>query len=146
MLFADSVGFNAALCANWAEGALSVCCALAAGLEGRWADAFYAAGRAKRAYAASVEVLFAREHGKWVGFYENECQTDLRQTVRFCAALMAFLRMQGDGPHETDWMRQYGDSAADRRVMLLLNTRPHPDDDALWRLMEQQRGDTGMDG
>ena len=59
---------------------------------------------------------------------------------------MAFLRMQGDGPHETDWMRQYGDSAADRRVMLLLNTRPHPDDDALWRLMEQQRGDTGMDG
>ncbi len=146
VLFADSVGLNAALCANWAEGALSVCCALAAGLEGRWADAFYAAGRAKRAYAASVEALFAREHGKWVGFYENECQTDLRQTVRFCTALMAFLRMQGDGPHETDWMRQYGDSAADRRVMLLLNTRPHPDDDALWRLMEQQRGDTGMDG
>lgn len=142
-LFADSVGLNAELYARWAEGALQVCCALAAGFEGRWADAFYLAGRAKRAYAAAVEAMFAREHGKWVGFYQNECQTDLRQTVRFCAALMAFVRMQGDGPHETDWMRQYGDSAADRRVMLILNTRPHPDDDTLWLLMEGARGEAG---
>lgn len=38
-------------------------------------------------------------------------------------------------------MRAFGDSEAQRRVMLILNTENHPDDDALWRLMEQRWGE-----
>ena len=35
---------------------------------------------------------------------------------------------------------RFNDSEADRRVMLILNTDNHPDDDTLWRLMEQHWG------
>ena len=46
----------------------------------------------------------------------------------------------GEGPHYYEWMREFGDSEQDRRIMLILNTDNHPDDDTLWRLMEQRWG------
>ena len=54
--------------------------------------------------------------------------------------LMSFARTMGEGPHFYEWMREFNDSEADRRVMLILNTDNHPDDDTLWRLMEQHWG------
>ena len=53
---------------------------------------------------------------------------------------MSFARTMGEGPHYYEWMREFNDSEADRRVMLILNTDNHPDDDTLWRLMEQHWG------
>ena len=54
---------------------------------------------------------------------------------------MSFARTLGEGPHFYEWMRAFGDSEAQRRGMLILNTENHPDDDALWRLMEQRWGE-----
>lgn len=54
---------------------------------------------------------------------------------------MSFARTLGEGPHYYAWMREFGDSEADRRIMLILNTDNHPDDNTLWRLMEQRWGE-----
>ena len=140
-LFQDSLLLQARLYALWSEGALAVCQALQAGFVGDWARCFYLAGRAKRAYTAADAAMRAREHGKWIDFYANECQTDVKQTAQLCGYLMSFARTLGEGPHFYEWMRAFGDSEAQRRVMLILNTENHPDDDALWRLMEQRWGE-----
>lgn len=140
-LFQDSLLLQARLYAFWSEGALAVCQALQAGFVGDWARCFYLAGRAKRAYTAADAAMRAREHGKWIDFYANECQTDVKQTTQLCGYLMSFARTLGEGPHFYEWMRTFGDSEAQRRVMLILNTENHPDDDALWRLMEQRWGE-----
>lgn len=141
ILFQDSLLLQARLYAFWSEGALAVCQALQAGFVGDWARCFYLAGRAKRAYTAADAAMRAREHGKWIDFYANECQTDVKQTAQLCGYLMSFARTLGEGPHFYEWMRAFGDSEAQRRVMLILNTENHPDDDALWRLMEQRWGE-----
>ena len=38
---------------------------------------------------------------------------------------MSFARTMGEGPHFYEWMREFNDSEADRRVMLILNTDNH---------------------
>lgn len=140
-LFQDSVLLQAQLYDLWAQGGAAVCRALAAGFAGDWKHCFYRAGCAQQLFARADRAMRDREHGRWIDFYANECQTDVKQTARVCAALMSFARNQGEGPHFFAWQREFQDNEADRRVMLLLNTRNHPTDAALWRLMEQWWGD-----
>lgn len=141
VLFQDTLLLQAQLYALWAQGGAAVCAALEAGYVGDWQHCFYQAGRAKNAYTAANAAMRSREHGKWIDFYANECQTDIKQSAQVCGYLMSFARTMGEGPHYYAWMREFGDSEADRRVMLILNTENHPDDDALWRLMEQHWGE-----
>ena len=54
---------------------------------------------------------------------------------------MSFARTLGAGPHYYEWMREFGDPEDERRIMLILNTEPHPGDDDLWLLMEQRWGE-----
>lgn len=68
-------------------------------------------------------------------------QTDVKQSALVCGYLMSFARNMGEGPHFFAWQREFQDSEADRRVLLLLNTVNHPADEELWRLMEQRFGD-----
>lgn len=75
-----------------------------------------------------------------VDFYANECQTDVKQSAQLCGYLMSFARTMGEGRIFTNGCGEFNDSEADRRVMLILNTDNHPDDDTLWRLMERHWG------
>lgn len=135
-LYQDSVLLQAQLYACWADGAVDICRALRAGFRGAWKDCFYFAGRAKRCYALAYRAMTDREHGKWIGFYANECQTDVRQTAQLCGYLMSYARNQGEGPHFYEWMREFGESPEESRVLLLLNTERHPSDDELFAMME----------
>ena len=141
VLFMDSILLQAQLYDLWAQGAAFVCKALAAGFAADWQHCFYYAGCAKRLYALAYRAMQDREHGKWVGYYANECQTDVRQTAQVCGYLMSFARTLGEGPHYYAWMREFGDPEEERRIMLILNTDTHPTDDELWRLMEQRWGE-----
>ena len=140
-LFQDTLLMQAQLYALLAQGAAAVCVALEAGFVGNWKLCFYQAGKAKNAYTAANAVMRSREHGKWIDFYANECQTDVKQSAQVCGYLMSFARTLGEGPHYYEWTREFGDSEQDRRIMLILNTDNHPDDDTLWRLMEQRWGE-----
>ena len=95
----------------------------------------------KEIQQAYQQIMQEREHGKWVGYYANECQTDVRQSAQVCGYLMSFARTLGEGPHYYEWMREFGDPEDERRIMLILNTEPHPGDDDLWLLMEQRWGE-----
>lgn len=140
-LFQDSVLLQAQLYALWAQAGRAVCAALRCGFAGDWVQCFYQAGLAKRGFALADRAMRDREHGKWIDFYLNECQTDVKQSALVCGYLMSFARNMGEGPHFFAWQREFQDSEADRRVMLLLNTVNHPADEELWRLMEQRCGD-----
>ncbi len=141
VLFQDTLLLQAQLYALWAQGSAAVCAAMEAGFVGDWQRCFNQAGRAKNAYTAANAAMRSREHGKWIDFYANECQTDVKQSAQVCGYLMSFARTLGEGPHYYAWMREFGDCEADRRIMLILNTDNHPDDDTLWRLMEQRWGE-----
>lgn len=140
-LYQDSILLQAQLYALWADGAADLCRAVQAGLDCAWKDCFYFAGKARRSYRLAYRAMQDREHGKWVGFYANECQTDVRQTAQLCGYLMSYARNKGEGPHFYAWMQEFGESAAESRVQLLLNTERHPTDDELFALMEARRGE-----
>lgn len=101
-----------------------------------WQHCFYYAGCAKWLYAQAYRAMQEREHGKWVGYYANECQTDVRQSAQVCGYLMSFARTLGEGPHYYEWMREFGDPEEERGIMLILNTEPHPGDDRRARLAD----------
>lgn len=139
-LFEDSLLLQAKLHYHGYSGALHVCDALLYAMAEDYRQAFYEAGCARRSYLLANRSMRDREHGKWTGFYANECQTDVKQSAWVCGYLMSYARNLGDGPHFYDWQRFYQDSEEDRRIMLLLNTTNHLKDEELFALMEQKLG------
>ena len=140
VLFQDSVLLQAQLYDLWAQGAALTCKALDAGFAGDWQHCFYYAGCAERLYTQANRAMRDREHGKWIDYYANECQTDVKQTAQICGYLMGFARTVGEGPHYWEWMREFGDPEDERRALLILNVENHPTDAELWRWMEQRWG------
>ena len=105
-------------------------------MEGNYQGAFYRAGKARKEYLKADSALREREHGKWQGFYGNECLTDIKQTAWVLQGFMAYLRALGDGPHYYRWQREYLYAEKDRRVMLIMNMEKHLRDEELFALME----------
>lgn len=135
-LFRDSLLLQVRIHCYCFQGALSVCNSLLSGFEGEYQAAFYQAGKARKEYRKADNAMREREHGKWHGFYENECLTDVKQTAWVLQGLMSYIRALGDGPHYYEWQREYLYSEKDRRVMLILNMENHLTDDELFTLME----------
>lgn len=135
-LFRDSVLLQVRIHAHCFRGALLLCGSLLDGLEGNYQGAFYRAGKARKEYLKADSALREREHGKWQGFYGNECLTDIKQTAWVLQGLMAYLRALGDGPHYYRWQREYLYAEKDRRVMLIMNMENHLRDEELFALME----------
>ncbi len=106
--------------------------------EGNLKRAFYEAGKAADAYRAADQVMHKREHGKWNGFYGNECLTDIKQTVWVLQGLMSWIRTLDDGPHYFRWQREFLYSEEDRRVMLILNMENHLTDQEIFSLMKEK--------
>ncbi len=135
-LFEDSILLQARIHYHCFRGALLVCESLLEGFAAQYQKAFFHAGKARKEYLTANEAMRAREHGKWHGFYENECLTDIKQTAWVLEGLMSYLRALGDGPHYYQWQREYLYSENDRRVMLIMNMENHLKDDELFALME----------
>ncbi len=104
---------------------------------GDYKKAFYYVGKAAKNYRRADEAMREREHGRWNGFYANECLTDIKQTTWVLEGLMAWLRTMDDGPHYYEWQREFLYSEEDRRVMLILNMENHRTDREIFRLMEE---------
>ena len=102
--------------------------------------AFYEAGLARNEYIKADQAMKSREHGKWKGFYANECLTDVKQTAWVLEGLMSCLRSLGDGPHYYQWQREFLYSEEDRRVMLIMNMENHLKDEEIFELMEERWG------
>lgn len=135
-LFQDSILLQARIHLHCFKGAYHASRSLRYALEQHYQEAFYEAGRARESYLFGNRVMRECEHGKWHGFYENECLTDVKQTAWVLKGLMSYLRNLGEGPHFYKWQREFLYSAEDRRVMLILNMENHLQDDELFQLMK----------
>ena len=137
-LFEDSLLLQARIYADCYGGAVHFGNSFAHFSVGNRKRAFYEAGKAADAYAAADRALRAREHGKWNGFYANECLTDIKQTAWVLQGLMSWIRTLDDGPHYYQWQREFLYSEEDRRVMLILNMENHLTDQEIFVLMKEK--------
>lgn len=137
-LFRDSLLLQAQVHFHCFTGACLVCESLLGAMKGEYQRAFYNAGRGREEYLAANAALRGREHGKWHGFYANECLTDIKQTAWVLEGLMSYLRNLGDGPHFYQWQREFLNSEGDRRVFLILNMENHLKNDELFVLMKEK--------
>ena len=135
-LFRDSILLQAQIHAYCYSGAQKACISLRHALKGDYLKAFYHAGKAKEFYQKSDAAMRSREHGKWHGFYANECLTDVKQTAWVLGGLMSYLRNLGDGPYNYKWQRTFLYSEEDQKVILITNMENHLPDDALFDLMK----------
>lgn len=135
-LFEDSLLLQVRLLFDCCEGALSVCRSLLYGFAGDYQRGFYYAGQAAETFARADERMRRREHGKWIGYYQNECLADVKQSGWVAEQLMGYLRALGDGPHYYQWQQEFLHTEADRRVLLILNMENHLRDQELYMLMK----------
>ena len=140
ILFEDSIYLQAKIYYNCYLGCVDLCASLLAALEEDYKKSFYLAGRARLFYLKANREMREREHGKWQGFYENECLTDVKQTAWVLEGLMSYVRNIGDGPHFYLWQREFLYSEEDRRVVLICNMENHLKDLELFELMEERYG------
>lgn len=77
-------------------------------------------------------------HDKWVGFYDNDCQTDIRETAYLLRQLMSYVRNIGDGPYFYNWQREVLYSPRDRKILLLTNEERHMTDQEMFAKMKKQ--------
>lgn len=133
----DSLLLCGKLYAYCYAGAADFCRGYECAEAGDYKKAFYYVGKAAKNYRRADASMKEREHGRWNGFYANECLTDIKQTAWVLEGLMAWLRTMDDGPHYYEWQREFLYSEEDRRVMLILNMENHPTDQEIFRLMEE---------
>lgn len=140
-LFCDSFLLQAKIHYYCYLGAWEACQAVLYGFGEEYAKSFYHAGKGKKYYEAANAAMREREHGKWKGFYANDCFTDMKQTAWLLGVFMGYVRNLGDGPHFYQWQREFLYSEEDKRVMLLLNLENHLQDEEMFDLMEERWGD-----
>ncbi len=138
-LFRDSLMLQGQIHFYCYRGAYYVTKALKYALADRYQEAFYYSGKARKEYLNADHAMHSREHGKWKGFYHNECLTDVKQSAWVLEGLMAYLRNLGDGPHYYKWQREYLYTEEERSVLLILNMENHLKDLELFELMEKER-------
>ncbi|MDD7642393.1 MAG: hypothetical protein PUK75_07960 [bacterium] len=120
ILFCDSILLQVQIHRYCYRGALHASRSLTRAFEGDQKKAFYEAGLAREDYLRADQCMRDREHGKWSGFYANECLTDVKQSAWLLEGLMYHLRNADDGPHFYRWQRELLYAEEDSRVMLLL--------------------------
>lgn len=137
-LLRDSVLLQVQIYYHCFRGAALACRSLLEAMDGTYQQAFYHAGLARDEYAAANNAMRSREHGKWNGFYANECLTDVKETAWLLGHYMGCLRNLGDGPHFYGWQREFLYPAEDSRVVLITNMDNHLTDSELFALMKER--------
>ena len=99
--------------------------------------AFYETGLAAEAFKTGYEEMRNAEKGVFMGFFNNDCEADIRQSHFVAKGLMSFLRFLGDGPHFYGWQRQFQQGAGGNKVHLILRIKKHLTDDELWELIKR---------
>ena len=100
--------------------------------------AFYELGKAAEQFDLADAAMKNSGHGKWKGFYDNDCQSDVKETAYLLRLLMGYIRNLGDGPYFYQWQREVFYSEKDRRILLLLNEENHMTDEELYQEMKRK--------
>ena len=128
-LWRDSVLLQARLYLLCLQGSVRFCDACALYFNEDYKDCFVLLGQAADDYTAAATALQNAGHGRWAGFYQNECFVQLPATARLLRSLMALVRAKGEGPLFTAWQH-----AAQPEELCA----PCLADDALYQLLRGQ--------
>lgn len=142
-LFRDSLMLQGRIHWHCFTGAFLLCESLLAALEKDFKKAFCLAGDAREEYLAADQAMREREHGKWGGFYANDCLTDVMQSAWVLEGYMSYVRNLGEGPDFHEWQRELTCTEEDRKVQLIMITEKHMRDEEIYRLMKK-RGFPGV--
>lgn len=145
-LFEDSLLLQVDILYGCYAGALEICKSLLCGFDGDFLGGFYHAGKAAELYRNTDGRMRAREHGKWHGFYANECQADIKQSSWVAQTLMGYFRVLGDGPHFYQWQREFLDTEENKKVALILNMENHLTHEELYEMMKEKWEEKEADG
>ncbi|WP_215700663.1 glycosyl hydrolase 115 family protein [Clostridium sp. MCC353] len=137
-LWKDSLQLQANIHACCLEGVICFGKGYAAYAAGDYLKAFYETGRASDCFDRAEKAMKECCHDKWKGFYDNDCQTDIKETAYLLKLLMGYIRNLGDGPYFYQWQRQVIYPEKDRKIMLLLNYENHLTDEELYRAMKEK--------
>lgn len=137
-LFRDSFLLQGQIHFHCFKGAELICESLLAAMDGNYKQAFYYAGRAREEYLAANQAMRNREHGKWIGFYHNECLTDVKQSAWVLQGYMSYIRNWEDGPDFHEWQRELTHSEEDRKIELIMMTENHLPDEEIFNLMKKR--------
>lgn len=102
-------------------------------------EAFYELGQAADWYQAVDEEMKRCGHGKWKGFYDNDCQSDVKETAYLLRTLMGYVRNLSDGPYFYEWQRMVIYPERDRKILLLTNEENHLTDEELYQAMKAKQ-------
>jgi hypothetical protein len=130
-LFNDSLYLQGKLQRDGAAGALAFCESFYDWNAGNIAQAFVLAEKSRSCYDRSAGTLVEAEHDGWAGYYQGDCLTDVRLTASCLEALVAYLRIAGDGPDFHRWERNFLMPAGERKVMLLSSKQRAMDNSTL---------------
>ncbi len=144
-IYEDTILWQIEYLYNSYVGALHTCNAIEACLVNKtdsdkpdYINAFYEAGLAARAFKTGYEEMRITEKGVFKGFFENDCEADIRQSFYVMKGFMSYVRFQGDGPHFYLWQRMFQKGAGGDKVLLILRTRKHVTDEELWQMMDNK--------
>ncbi len=140
-LFQESLLLQVEILHQSYRGAANAARSVLFGENKEFLSGFFHAGKAWEAFDEGNRLMRESEQGKWIGFYENDCQADLKQSAWVMEGLMAYLRAKGDGPHFYQWQKQFMESEKSRCVALLLNKENHPDNRTLYQAMKREYND-----
>lgn len=138
-LWKDSILLQARIHSGCLAGALQFTKAYQKYKKGQYLDAFFELGQAADQYQAVDDEMKRCGHDKWSGFYDNDCQSDVKQTAYLLRNLMGYVRNIGDGPYYYQWQRQVIYPEKDRNILLLLNEENHLTDEALYQALISKR-------
>ena len=130
--FNDTLLLQAELHRSGCRGGLLLCRSYFAYCQKDFLHAYLYANASMRAYQEGLKAMKAAEHGIWIGFYRNDCLTNVRLTVSFLDVLRRWLRILGDGGECINWERKYLVPKSLRRTMLETTYTNQLTDDELY--------------
>lgn len=143
-LLDDTVFLQVLLQRSGTAGTIAFCDSLSAYRSGDLVKAFHLANKSRTCYMEGVDALLGAEHGKWIGYYDGDCLTDIRLTVFCLDALVSYLRIIGDGPDFHKWERDFLTPASERKVMLLSSKKRPLDNKNLAECLEKTENTKGI--
>nr|WP_314463009.1 glycosyl hydrolase 115 family protein [uncultured Clostridium sp.] len=138
MLWADSILLQVKIHTWCLSGVIHFTDAYDAFSEENYLKAFYELGQAADWFSAANQAMKSCCHDKWKGFYDNDCQTDMKETAYLLRQLMGYVRNVGDGPYFYQWQRLVIYPEKDRKILLLLNEENHMTDEELYIAMKEK--------
>jgi hypothetical protein len=100
-------------------------------------ESFRLAWEARRYYGLCLEAMSRAATGRWKGFYDGDCLTNVKLSFDVMEILAGYIRIIGEGPSFNVWEREMLLPENERGVMLLSSKKRHLSNDELGKALNQ---------